>query len=185
MSDPPPGGLGLVQAFINSVELPDGPDELGSPEAAAAWLQAHDIEAARLTAADVRRLIELREALRDALEAHTGENVDAGVFVRLQALLAGAALVPRLSSGGAELTPSRPAGADGLLAAIAAGVIEATYTETWARLKVCRADTCRWAFYDRSKNGCGHWCSMRTCGTREKARAYRARHRGATSAAEG
>jgi hypothetical protein len=48
---------------------------------------------------------------------------------------------------------------------------------------VCRSDTCQWTFYDNSKNGCGAWCSMRSCGSRAKARAYRERHRqeGATA----
>ncbi len=46
----------------------------------------------------------------------------------------------------------------------------------WPRLKVCREDTCAWAFYDRSKNRSGAWCSMAVCGNRTKARAYRARH---------
>jgi predicted RNA-binding Zn ribbon-like protein len=49
--------------------------------------------------------------------------------------------------------------------------------DTWARLKACRSDTCRWAFYDHSKNRSGHWCSMEVCGARHKAREYRARHR--------
>ena len=47
---------------------------------------------------------------------------------------------------------------------------------TWARLKACERDSCRWAFYDRSKNRSGHWCSMDVCGAREKnRRAYRRR----------
>ena len=44
---------------------------------------------------------------------------------------------------------------------------------TWRRLKACREDTCQWAFYDRSKNRSGTWCSMAVCGNRAKARAYR------------
>ena len=58
---------------------------------------------------------------------------------------------------------------------ISTAIVEATLMGTWERLKICSSDTCRWAFYDRSKNGCSCWCSMRGCGTREKARAYRAR----------
>jgi predicted RNA-binding Zn ribbon-like protein len=34
-----------------------------------------------------------------------------------------------------------------------------------------------WAFYDRSKNRSGHWCSMRVCGNRAKARQFRERRR--------
>ncbi len=42
---------------------------------------------------------------------------------------------------------------------------------------VCSSDTCQWAFYDRSKNRSGRWCSMQVCGNRTKTRAYRARQR--------
>ena len=54
---------------------------------------------------------------------------------------------------------------------------------TWERFKVCRSDTCRWAFYDHSKNGRSCWCSMRVCGSRQKARTYRARQRAGAGAA--
>ena len=48
-------------------------------------------------------------------------------------------------------------------------------TGTWERLKVCRQESCRWAFYDNTKNRSGVWCNMASCGNRAKARAYRAR----------
>jgi predicted RNA-binding Zn ribbon-like protein len=47
---------------------------------------------------------------------------------------------------------------------------------TWARLKVCARDSCRWAFYDASRNQARRWCSMATGGNSVKIRrAYRAR----------
>jgi hypothetical protein len=46
---------------------------------------------------------------------------------------------------------------------------------TWERVKICPADDCRWAFYDRSRNHSRTWCSMQVCGNREKARAWRGR----------
>ncbi|MGH3007295.1 MAG: CGNR zinc finger domain-containing protein, partial [Gaiellaceae bacterium] len=44
------------------------------------------------------------------------------------------------------------------------------------RLKACRAEDCRWAFYDRARNRSRHWCSMAVCGNRTKARTFRRRH---------
>ncbi len=44
---------------------------------------------------------------------------------------------------------------------------------TWSRLKAC--SECRWAFYDRSRNSTGNWCSMAVCGGRVKQRAHYAR----------
>ena len=48
---------------------------------------------------------------------------------------------------------------------------------TWQRLKLCREDSCQWAFLDTSKNRSRTWCSMGICGNRSKTRAYRARQR--------
>jgi len=47
---------------------------------------------------------------------------------------------------------------------------------TWQRLKVCRNDICRWAFYDSSRNRSGAWCTMAICGNRMKGRTFRSRH---------
>jgi predicted RNA-binding Zn ribbon-like protein len=68
-------------------------------------------------------------------------------------------------------------GVDGFLAALLAALVQGTIDGTFRRLKVCRSDTCQWTFYDSSKNGCGTWCSMRSCGARAKAKAYRERQR--------
>ncbi|WP_372495190.1 CGNR zinc finger domain-containing protein [Micromonospora phytophila] len=44
------------------------------------------------------------------------------------------------------------------------------------RLKVCARDTCRWAYYDASRNQARRWCSMAGCGNYIKMRrAYPAR----------
>lgn len=79
---------------------------------------------------------------------------------------------------GAQLTVTAVgAGVDHLLGTIAAIAVRAAANGTWRRLKACRNDGCRWAYYDHSKNQRGRWCSMMACGSRRKARAYRARNR--------
>jgi predicted RNA-binding Zn ribbon-like protein len=50
-------------------------------------------------------------------------------------------------------------------------------TGEWSRLKTCARESCRWVFYDASRNRSGRWCSMQVCGNREKTAAYRARNR--------
>lgn len=37
-------------------------------------------------------------------------------------------------------------------------------------VRVCPGPSCGWMFIDRSRNGLRRWCSMQTCGTREKTR---------------
>jgi predicted RNA-binding Zn ribbon-like protein len=79
-------------------------------------------------------------------------------------------------TGAPRLEPDAT-GVDGAMARLMAAVSEATVDGTWERLKACPEETCRWAFYDRSKNRSAKWCSMQTCGNMAKARTYRARHR--------
>jgi predicted RNA-binding Zn ribbon-like protein len=67
-------------------------------------------------------------------------------------------------------------GLDAALARIASIIREAMLSGEWARLKVCPADDCLWAFYDRSRNRSRTWCRMDECGNRAKVRAFRERH---------
>ena len=53
---------------------------------------------------------------------------------------------------------------------------------SWHRLRICAAPDCRWVFYDTSRSGAGRWCSMATCGNRNKTRRYRERHQAAAGA---
>ena len=54
-------------------------------------------------------------------------------------------------------------------------IYQAMITGTWQRLKICRNDECRWAYYDRSRNRSGAWCTMAVCGNRMKGRTFRRR----------
>jgi predicted RNA-binding Zn ribbon-like protein len=45
------------------------------------------------------------------------------------------------------------------------------------RVKLCPGRDCGWLFLDRSKNQSRRWCSMDTCGSREKMRRLHARRR--------
>ncbi len=174
--EPAPGTLRLVQRFINSDDLLDGVDQLRTVPLATEWL--HDAIGVwlKLSEKDRERLIATRESLRDLLEAHNGENVDPAVTVRLQKLLGRAPLRPILSADGAALAVDC-AGVNQFLGMISTAIVEATLMDTWSRFKICKSEPCRWAYYDHSKNGCSCWCSMRVCGSREKARTYRARQK--------
>ena len=88
---------------------------------------------------DLGRLVATREALRDLLEAHTGENVDPTVAVRLEKLLGHAPLRPIVSARGATLAVDCR-GVDSFLGMVSTAIVEATLMGTWERFKVCRAD---------------------------------------------
>ncbi len=75
MSNPAPGSLEIVRSFVNTLDVDDGIDSLARPAELAAWLTVQDLagegaQKLRATAADLRRAIELREALRAHLLAH-------------------------------------------------------------------------------------------------------------------
>jgi predicted RNA-binding Zn ribbon-like protein len=179
-SDPAPGELELVRAFVNS-RHEDEEDELGSPEALQAWLQGHGLlgaDAGPVTGADREHAIGVREALRALMLANAGGPLDPAAPRLLEDAARRADLGLRFRSDGAvQIAPSAP-GVDGALGAILARAVSAMSAGTWARLKACGEETCRWAFYDHTKNGSGVWCDMAVCGNRAKARAYRRRHAG-------
>ena len=79
------------------------------------------------------------------------------------------------AAGHAGLEPLG-AGIAAPLGQLLAIVVAAQADGSWSRMKACQADDCRSAFYDGSRNRSRTWCSMRVCGNRAKARAYRARH---------
>ncbi|HXN08604.1 MAG TPA: ABATE domain-containing protein [Candidatus Acidoferrales bacterium] len=173
--EPAPGELGLVQEFINEWDLLEGVDRLSQPRSLEAWLNEHGLlnSKGRVSEADLRHAVEVREALRDLLSANYGEPVRKDAVETLSRAARSAQLVVQFEgSGGANLEPAA-SGVDAALGKILAIAFRAMVDGTWQRLKVCRDDTCRWAFYDRSKNRSGSWCLMSVCGNRCKARKHR------------
>ena len=73
-----------------------------------------------------------------------------------------------------RLTPAAK-GTDAGLARLLAIVARSGADGSWDRLKACAGPDCRWAFYDKSRNRSGRWCSMATCGNLHKTRAFRER----------
>ncbi|MFN8062738.1 MAG: ABATE domain-containing protein [Vicinamibacterales bacterium] len=50
-----------------------------------------------------------------------------------------------------------------------------------ADVRECQAETCSWLFVDRSRTRRRRWCSMKTCGNREKVRRFYERRRAGAS----
>jgi predicted RNA-binding Zn ribbon-like protein len=82
----------------------------------------------------------------------------------------------RFRAGAGQLEPSS-GGVDGAIGRLLGIAAAAMLDGSWPRLKACRAEDCRWAFYDHARNHSRTWCSMAVCGNRAKARAYRSRRR--------
>jgi predicted RNA-binding Zn ribbon-like protein len=173
-----PGDLELVRAFVNTLDIEDGVDELADPSALERWFRTHGLLRGRPGVGDEELLAarRLREAIRTLLLGNNGVSVRKEAALVLSRTARQAALAPVFDpDGNARLAPAAT-GVDGALGRVLAIVAEAMADGTWTRLKACRADDCRWAFYDHARNRSRHWCSMAVCGNRTKARTYRRRH---------
>jgi len=171
--DAAPGTLELVRRFVNTVELPNGPDELDSVSKASAWCLSHGLAPVR-DERHLKQLREFRETLRDLLYAHNGEAEASDVWERMRPYLASTRLSLAVNpSYGLELRPEDK----GPIASLLAILYESQLLDTWRRLRACRKQSCRFAYYDRTKNASRAWCSMATCGNQEKAARRRLRER--------
>lgn len=181
---PAPEPLVLIQALVNTVELPDGQDRLADLDDAHAWLVAHELLAptARLTAADLRLALGVREGLR-ALLVHNagGPRPSAAVLAPLRDVAAAAQVRAGLDGDGAVRLAAPGDSVKERMVGLLLIIRDAQRDGSWSRLKACANDECRWAFYDRSRNYGGTWCDMATCGNKLKNREFRARRRGAAS----
>jgi predicted RNA-binding Zn ribbon-like protein len=148
-----PVDITLVLDFLNTLDVEDDVDVLRESGTWRSWMQERGLRPSGL-AATVRA--------RDALRAAVGDPV--------------ARQEPVRSTVEVELAVDGPA----LVSSDAVGAVLAAATRIrvlgdWERVKICPADECRWAFFDHSRNRSRTWCSMRVCGNREKARAWRER----------
>jgi predicted RNA-binding Zn ribbon-like protein len=174
-----PGTLAVVQDFANAHFTEDPQERERDAEPLAAWLVRHGLgpRGARLIPHERERLLALRGAIRTLLEANDGAPVDRVAIQRLNEIAAASTLRIEFTAEGEARLATSERGTAGATAHLLAYMMQAMSDGTWPRLKLCRADDCRWAYYDLSKNRSGAWCSMAGCGNRAKARAYRERHR--------
>ncbi len=172
-----PGDLEHVRAFVNTLEVETGDDELSSPEVLQAWLEARGLVSGGVaTPADLHAARRFREAIRGLLLENNGVSVRKEAALTLNQVAGRARVALRFDTGGGARLEPAAVGVDGALGRLLAMIAAAMVNGTWSRLKACRADDCRWAFYDRARNQSRHWCSMAVCGNRTKARSFRRRH---------
>ena len=172
-----PGELELVRRFVNTRDIEEGSDELHSPDALLTWFAGVDLldDEAAADEEDLKRALPLREGIRALLLANSGEETETGRIRELNHAIGSVCLTVRFyDNGEATLKPQSP-GVSAALGRILTAVVRATDEGIWGRLKVCTNDACQWAFYDRSRNRSGKWCTMEVCGNRMKARTFRQR----------
>ena len=181
-----PSAVALVRDFVNTREPQVGEEALDSASALRDWLAGRALlpADAPLVPSDLRDALAVREGLRAVLLAHAGHAGDAAAVEALNRVLAQRPARPVFGDdGGYRLVGVDERSFDAALAGLVDAVRRASEDGTWPRLKVCARDTCRWAFYDASRNSARRWCSMAGCGNHTKMqRAYAARRAHAAGA---
>jgi predicted RNA-binding Zn ribbon-like protein len=171
-----PPAAALVRDFVNTYEPQVDAEELTSPERLRDWLAGRGLlpAGARLRRAD----LELARAVREGLRAVLLDPADPAARDRLGAGLAAVPVRLTVTAGGLRLVAVRDTAVQRALAGLVDAIRQSGEDGTWPRLKVCARDTCRWAFYDASRNQARRWCSMAGCGNHVKMRrAYARRSR--------
>jgi predicted RNA-binding Zn ribbon-like protein len=179
------GDLGLVQAFVNTADLSPGTEELGDPNTLKHWLVAKGLmgDSQAVDGSDLRHAIAVREAMRAVIGGNTGQRIYPVELATLNEAAGASRLRMRFASDGKARLEPEVSGPVGAIGRLVAALYSAMQDEGWERLKLCGSGDCRWAFYDRSKNQSSRWCTMASCGNREKARRFR--KKGKVSSAPG
>jgi len=175
---PAPEPLTRVQALINTLDLESGTDRLADPADAGPWLRSQGLLGADADpgAGDLRTIRAVREALRAMLVHNSGGPTPTTAHMHpLRHVAESATARVRLDEDGSVRLDADADSVDGRLLTLLLIVADAQRDGTWAHLKACGNEECRWAFYDRSRNHGGTWCDMATCGNKLKNREFRAR----------
>ena len=157
--------LALLERFINTLEVDTVADAVGTPGQLAGWIKAEGLGEVAVDAAAHARTLALREALRGLAAANNGGSLYPVDLATLNRAAAETGLRPRFGRAGPRLEPAAT-GLDAVLGRLVAAVYEAMADSS-----------CRWAFVDESRNGRRTWCSMKTCGNRNKVNRFRQRAR--------
>ena len=183
-SKPAPEPLSRIQALVNTVELPDGPDRLDNPTEAKPWLVASGLlgSDSDLRPDDLALVRGVREGLRAMLVHNAGgPPPTAGAFAPLRDVATDATARADFDERGEIVLTAAGESVPARLIELLLIIRDAQRDGTWSRLKACGNDECQWAFYDRSRNHGGTWCEMSSCGNKLKNREFRARKRSAQS----
>src|SRR5467141_3811229 len=130
------GLLGLVQVYVNTVDLQDGPDELSDPNTLGAWLVARELMEVgqEASAADLRHAIAVREAIRGVIGANSGGRVYPLDIATLNEAASASRLRARFGADGKARLEPEAGGVAGAMGRVVAAVFTAMADEGWSRL---------------------------------------------------
>ncbi|MGQ5265042.1 CGNR zinc finger domain-containing protein [Micromonospora sp. ZYX-F-536] len=167
-----PAAVRLVRDFVNTLEPQIDDETLTSPDRLRDWFADRELlpPETRLGPADLDVAVTVREGLRAVLLGNAGHQADATAVEGLNQALAGLPVTLRFTDGDRRLVAAGSSPLNLALAGLVDAIRVCGEDGTWPRLKVCARDTCRWAYYDASRNQARRWCSMAGCGNYIKMR---------------
>lgn len=173
-----PGELALVQAFLNTEDGVRGIDELANATALAGWLIQRRLVPPGFVAdgGDVQRVREVRDALRTVIRARARGRSAEAAAARLNRLAQEGGVRVFFAADGGLSFAAVSDGLGGALGQIFAALAQGQAAGQLERFKICDGPKCGRAYFDTSPGVTARWCSMKICGNRAKARAFRRRH---------
>jgi predicted RNA-binding Zn ribbon-like protein len=144
------------------------------------WLEWTNEYGLGETATSTREVFEQALALRSALRwlegANNGEAVGESARIVINDMIDELGVRPSISRNGeVEISAADATGRNAPLGAILVSALGAMAAGDWQRFKLCRDPECQASYYDASRNGTKVWCSMDSCGSRNKMRRLRQR----------
>jgi CGNR zinc finger len=175
---PAPGGLGLVQDFLNTMGIEGyGADLLADATRAGDWaagavrawsaVRGLDVRPPTLSGADLAKLRALRDTFAQLVTGEPSAGRGTGAV---------SASFGLSGTGDVRLEPAG-SGWRWLASALWGEILLSQHDGTWRRIKRCHNPRCGLTFYDRSKNNSGVWHDVKVCGNAANLRASRARRR--------
>lgn len=181
-SSPAPGELELVRSALSLHDHEPGSAVSLPPSKASIewWLRSRgligkDESASSNDLAWTKRVLDaLRATLPDGERAADAQRI-------LNRAAAKAGLQVCFGCGRDDRFHTEAAGVSGAVGRLLGIAFLAQLSGEWDRLRECSSPTCTSVFYDRSKNRSGKWCSMQSCGNRNKVRNFRERAKATTA----
>jgi predicted RNA-binding Zn ribbon-like protein len=167
-----PAAALVLRDLVNTVEWQEDAETWSTPDELGAWLSDRlGIAVSGLNESDLLVAKSLREGLRSVFLQHAGHDPLTPERDRFNDVLARLPMHLHIEDdGNVTLVSALGSALDEPLTRIVAAVETARGDGSFERLKACARESCRWAYWDGSRNRSGRWCSMEWCGNYVKMR---------------
>lgn len=174
----PPPAVAYIRDLVNTVEWQLDDETWGTPADLQKWLAERGAEELDdVSNEDLVLARRIREGLREVLLTHAGHEARSSAIDDLNEAVSRIPLRLAFEVEGRSLLTVSGDRRPHPLAPIIQAVDAARCDAAWPRLKACSRDTCRWAYFDASRNASARWCSMAGCGNYVKMRRRNTRGR--------